>query len=279
MKSTMYVDCTRGLASDMFVASLLDCCENKEQVLHELQLKIHNDMTLSADCAKSYERSGLIFKAVSNEYLNAVHNENHSHHDQLHDDDQFNEEEHLHSHEHSHCHSTLKDVHEFIDGTEFSEQVKSSAKGVYDILAKAEAEVHGAEVDTVHFHEVGQKRAVACIVCACALIEKLSPDEIVFSGINTGFGKVYCAHGEVDIPAPATKVILKDIPHFFVDTLGGELCTPTGTALAAFFADSFIPETKLDGFEKAVPDEKARVGIGLGLKDIGIANGIKITLA
>ena len=192
MKRTLLIDCTRGLASDMLVASLLDCCDDKHEVLHELQLKIRNNMVLCADCAKSYEREGLSFMLVDYAFVHGGH------------------------HSSSHHHSSLSDVHEFIDGTGFSRFVKDNAKRVYDIIAAAEATVHGATVDTVHFHEVGQKRAIACIVCACALFKKLSADEILFSHINTGYGSVMCAHGEVSVPAPATAVILEGIPNFYL---------------------------------------------------------------
>lgn len=257
MKTVMYVDCTRGIASDMFVAALLDCFEDKEAVLRELQLNICNNMSLTVDFAKSYDRTGLLFTAKDNTYksVNGIN---------------------------AHCvhsHSDLTDVHSFIDGTTFSQNVKNAAKGVYDIIAKAEAEAHGAAVDSVHFHEVGQKRAVACIVCACALVDKLNADRVVFSGINAGYGKVICAHGEVDVPAPATAVILKSgIPHFYIDAVGRELCTPTGAALAKYFASSFVAQTGLSEFADMLPTAAVARGVGLGRRDIGIANGVTVTL-
>ena len=255
MKRIMYVDCTRGIASDMFLAALLGCFESKDEILQELQVNINNNMVLTVDYANSYDRTGLLFAAKDREYSQHMH-ENCTHH----------------------SHSDLKDVHSFIDATGFSASIKGAARGVYDIIAAAEAQAHGVTVDTVHFHEVGQKRAIACIVCACALLDRLKPDGIIFSGINAGYGKVICAHGEMDVPTPATKAILSDIPHFYIDRLKGELCTPTGAALAKYFAKSFIPQSDINSFQVHLPERVIASGIGLGRRDIGIANGIVITI-
>lgn len=48
----------------MFVAALLDCFEDKETILRELQLNICNNMSLTVECAKSYDRMGLDRKSV-----------------------------------------------------------------------------------------------------------------------------------------------------------------------------------------------------------------------
>lgn len=231
----------------MFVAALLDCFDNKSEILRDLQVNICNNMTLSADNASSYERQGILFKAT---------------------DSSFDPNSHIH------IHRNLKDAHAFINETAFSDEVKSAAKGVYEIIARAESQVHCESVESVHFHEVGSKRAIACIVCACALVDRLNPDEIVFSAINTGYGKVICAHGEVDVPAPATRVILNDIPTCCAPSVEGEICTPTGAALASFFADSFI---SLSALQK-LHSQSDRTGTGLGSRDLGIANGIRVFL-
>lgn len=297
MARILYIDCTRGLASDMMVASLADRFKDREGVLRELQDNINNNMTLTLDSAKSYEREGSIFKAKDNSYGVHSSREQNRRHNCGSDGGHSGEHDHGdccgdgggHNNGHSsecgvgyhcgqHAHSTLADVYEFIKDTAFSDKVKDSAKGVYRLIAEAEAEVHGGSADTVHFHEVGQKRAIACIVCACALIEASGAEKIVFSPINTGYGKVVCAHGEVDVPAPATKILLQGMPSFCESGFAGELCTPTGVALAKYFATDFVCDKV--GFETLISgkdniSEKDNIsGIGLGSRDIGRANGV-----
>lgn len=263
MTKILYVDCTRGLASDMLVASLADSFKDKDRILRELQDNIKNNMTLTLDPAKSYEREGLLFSAKDNAY---------DCHNNCGQNSCGQGDENRHGY---HVHGTLADVYEFIDNTAFSDEVKNSAKGVYELIAEAEAEVHGGSADTVHFHEVGQKRAIACIVCACELIEASSAEKIVLSPINTGYGKVVCAHGEVDVPAPATKILLRGIPSFYESGLSGELCTPTGVALAKYFASDFVADK--DRFEALALSDPC--GIGLGSRDIGRANGVRVFAA
>ena len=43
-----------------------------------------------------------------------------------------------------------------IDALDASERVKDDLRGIYRILAEAEAAAHGCDVDSTHFHEVGE---------------------------------------------------------------------------------------------------------------------------
>jgi uncharacterized protein (DUF111 family) len=104
--------------------------------------------------------------------------------------------------------------------------------------------------------------AIADIVCVCMLIEKLAPDQIIASSVNTGTGKVKCAHGILPIPAPATSYLLHGIPIYNTG-VNGELCTPTGAALIKYFADSFGPMPVMN-----IED----IGYGMGTKDYDVAN-------
>ena len=68
-----------------------------------------------------------------------------------------------------------------IDGFNVSEHVKAQAKGVYSLIAEAEATVHSSTVDNIHFHEVGSKDAVVDVLMFCMLIEQINPDRIIVS--------------------------------------------------------------------------------------------------
>lgn len=53
-----------------------------------------------------------------------------------------------------------------------------------------------------------------------------------------GSGLTYTSHGFLPIPTPATAKLLEGIPSYG-SKFPGELCTPTGAALIAYFADEF----------------------------------------
>jgi uncharacterized protein (TIGR00299 family) protein len=149
-----------------------------------------------------------------------------------------------------------------------SEKIKEDAVAVYKIIAEAEAKVHGKTADSVHFHEVGTLDAIADIIGVCILLEKIAPEKIVVSPINTGFGQVQCAHGILPVPAPATANVLTGIPTYS-GNIQGELCTPTGAALLKHFANEF-------GEKPLMTVEK--IGYGMGHKDFAAANCVRVFL-
>lgn len=145
---------------------------------------------------------------------------------------------HAQGHASVHHHHSIQEVHAAIEAAPVTEAVKQEARGVYALIAAAEAKAHGVPATEVHFHEVGAPEAIACVLAACDALSRIAFDEVVATPVCTGFGTVECAHGTLPIPAPATANVLADVPTFPGDE-EGELTTPTGAALAVHFADSF----------------------------------------
>ena len=141
--------------------------------------------------------------------------------------------------EKSHFHNYIE-VWDAIDTTIASDWTKEQAKRVYYILAEAEATVHGCEIEHTHFHEVGEGMTIREILGMCRAIELIAPDTITATKVQPGSGKVECAHGLLDIPAPATAAILEKYQIPLLDKrTEGELCTPTSAAFIAHFVKEF----------------------------------------
>lgn len=136
------------------------------------------------------------------------------------------------------------------------------------MIAEAESHAHGRPVEEVHFHEVGSMDAVADITAFCLLLSQISPEKVIVSPVNLGFGQVRCAHGILPVPAPATSWILRDVP-VYAGAIRGELCTPTGAAILKCFADEFagLPRMQI-----------SKIGIGCGKKDFDQANIVRAML-
>jgi pyridinium-3,5-bisthiocarboxylic acid mononucleotide nickel chelatase len=133
----------------------------------------------------------------------------------------------------------LHDVYEAIEASGLSSRVQADAKQIYDILAGAEAAVHGCDVEETHFHEVGNACAIQNTLVICRAIEMLNPSHITATPVQTGSGAIFTEHGELPIPAPATAAIIaRGIPTC-EPGLGGELCTPTSAAIILHFVDEF----------------------------------------
>ena len=145
---------------------------------------------------------------------------------------------HIHSEYHVHGRG-LQGVTDIINSLSISDTCKQNAINVYNLVAQAEAKVHKSTVTQIHFHELGMLDAIADIVAVCVLLEALKFDEIIISPIHVGTGTVHCAHGELPVPAPATMELLSGIPMYADYQIKGELCTPTGAALAKYFGTAF----------------------------------------
>ena len=133
----------------------------------------------------------------------------------------------------------LQGITDIINSLSISDTCKQNAINVYNLVAQAEAKVHKSTVTQIHFHELGMLDAIADIVAVCVLLEQLRFDEIIISPIHVGTGTVHCAHGELPVPAPATMELLSGIPMYADYQIKGELCTPTGAALAKYFGTVF----------------------------------------
>jgi len=160
------------------------------------------------------------------------------------------------------------DIESIINGLPVSDDVKKNALAVYGLLADAESHVHGEPVSQIHFHEIGELDAIADIVGTCLLIERLAPERVLASPVRTGYGEVRCAHGTLPVPAPATAHILRNVPVYAGD-IRGELCTPTGAALLARFAEDFTPMP---------PFKIEKIGYGMGKKDFEAPNCVRAFL-
>ena len=118
------------------------------------------------------------------------------------------------------------------------EDAKALALRAFELLAQAEAKIHGVPVDEVHFHEVGGVDAIVDIVCGAVGLCSLNVDRWYASPVNVGSGFVDCAHGRFPVPAPATAELLKGIPTYSSGPKK-ELTTPTGAALLRALGCSF----------------------------------------
>ena len=236
---TLYFDLSMGAAGDMLTAALLELCPDKERMLQKLNGLGIPGVRFQAEQTQKLGVTGT-HMAVT------VHGEEEGD-------------------GHHHHHNAMVDIKNIIEGLNASRWVKDKALAVYHRIARAESQVHEEPVNLIHFHEVGALDAVADVTAVCMLLEELAPEKIVASPIHVGFGTVWCAHGRLPVPAPATKLLLEGLPTEVGD-VEGELCTPTGAALVGEFVEAF----------GEMPEGKAlKEGRGLGKKDFPKPNCLR----
>jgi len=116
--------------------------------------------------------------------------------------------------------------------------VEADALAIFERLGRAEASVHGTDLDSTHFHEVGADDAIADVVGAALLLADLDPDRVVTTPVAAGGGEVTMAHGRYPVPPPAVVEIAETADW---SIRGGpveaELLTPTGAAILAHVAE------------------------------------------
>ena len=209
---TLYIDCAMGCAGDMLTAALLELHPDREGFIRRMNAVLNGKAVVSAVADK---KCGIVGTHVS-VLINGEEEGEHEHHHHEHD----------HEHKHTHHHHTgIQEIRAFIDAVDLPEKVKADAKAVYDIIAQAESTAHGAEIENIHFHEVGSLDAVADVLCVCELLYEITPEKVMASPVNVGYGHVKCAHGIVPVPAPATELILRGVP-MYSGRVESELCTP-----------------------------------------------------
>lgn len=229
---TLYLECGMGAAGDMLTAALLELTEDKQSFLKRINHLGLPGVKVDAETSVKCGITGTHMKVTVNgeeEESRDAHSSPHEHaHEHSHGQDhEHHSDDPAHGHHH---HASPADVEELINGLSVSDQVKADAKAVYALIAEAESQVHGHPVSEIHFHEVGTLDAVTDVISVCLLMEEIGAEEVVVSPVHVGSGHVHCMHGILPVPAPATALILKDVPTYG-GHIQGELCTPTGAAL------------------------------------------------
>ncbi len=133
----------------------------------------------------------------------------------------------------------LNTVKDLLGQADLPVQVQREALTVFQILAQAEARVHGVAVEQVHFHEIGAVDALVDIAGACLALHSMGIQEVYCSSLPIARGWIMSAHGRIPLPAPAVMEILRDIPlQWECDPAreSFEFVTPTGAALVKSIA-------------------------------------------
>lgn len=127
------------------------------------------------------------------------------------------------------------------DASHLAAEVRDGARRTFRVLGETEAQIHGVDVDQVHFHEVGAVDAIVDIAATWAALYRLGVTEVHAGPVGLGSGgTVSTAHGQLSVPAPATLKLLEGMPIIGLES-ATESVTPTGAALLATAVDTWGP--------------------------------------
>lgn len=238
MSKIAYLQCTTGIAGDMFLGALVSAGVPLGYLEKSLEsLNIIQEYKLQEE---TVTRNGLGATKIH------VHLTSHSHHHHRH----------------------LADIEHIINQSNLAPQIKANSLAIFRQLAIAEAKVHNTTIDKVHFHEVGAVDAIVDIVGTCIGLDYLGIEKLYCSSLPTGGGTVKVAHGILPVPVPAVLELLRSrkIP-IYSNGIEKELVTPTGAAIVATLTESFGQPPKMS-LEK--------IGNGAGSQDLSLPNILRL---
>ena len=146
-------------------------------------------------------------------------------------------------------HRHYGEVVDIVRDLDLPSAVEAEALAIFERLGEAEAAVHGTDLESTHFHEVGADDAIADVVGTCLLVADLDVEQVVTTPLATGGGEVEMSHGTYPVPTPAVVDLAEDADW---SVRGGpvdrELLTPTGAAILAELAEGVetVPGLELD---------------------------------
>ncbi len=280
----VYLQCESGISGNMMVGALLDMGVPFSFLQEELKKLRLDGYRLVEEKKEKQNVRGTYFnveldygQCEKEPFSFHEHHEHHENHDHHHHH-QHHHHHHPYFHEQENTDSgTVKktpfprrnyqEIKQIIEESTLSERVKEQSIAAFYALGMAEAEVHESTLEEVHFHEVGAVDCVVDIVGTMICLEYLGIKEIYVSPLHVGKGTVWCDHGKMNIPTPATEKLLQGRAVYVTD-VKGELVTPTGAALVKVLC-------REDGLDNiSLPMEAG--GVGFGTMELPIPNVLKI---
>lgn len=238
----LYLECYSGISGDMMVAALIDLGADTDVLDRALMsLPVSGFKTRISRVKKAGIDACDFAVELDKEYENNDHDmsylhgegyvhTHHSHKDMQHDHKVMEHNK----KEMEHVHRGLAEITQIIRKSDISENAKSCAVKIFEILGRAEAKAHGTTLEKVHFHEVGAIDSIVDIVSVAVCLDNLGISEVIIPVLFEGCGMIRCKHGLLPVPVPAVAAIVEENGlKLHITGIEGEFVTPTGAAVCA----------------------------------------------
>jgi uncharacterized protein (DUF111 family) len=202
----LYVDMTKGISGDMFVAA---CCSFMDEGMRAEFMRRAGSACREFDCSVSLSEvdSGSIFGMTL----------------------EWKCENNVAARSANEAKGFLEQAAERIA---LSTEARRFTMRIIDDIIAAEAKAHGIGIEGVHLHEIGRTGGLMNLASAglCYDILGLGSRSIVGSYVSIGGGGVETAHGRLNVPTPASSELLAGL-RFRFGPCEGETATPSGIAI------------------------------------------------
>lgn len=212
-----YFDCFAGISGDMTLGALIDCGADRAVLDAAIEaLRLQDEVNIDVRREARGHVSGIRVAVQTTERVER----------------------------------TVPALRSAIEESEAPDDVKHPALTAIDLLAQAEARIHGLHEEQLHLHELGGADTLVDLVGTFWMLHSIGVDGIYSSPLPTPRGR----KGGMPLPAPASLRVLEGTNAVFepVDE-SRELVTPTGAAILAASATFERPAMSLH-----------RIGYGVG---------------
>lgn len=263
----LHLDPVGGIAGDMFVAALLDALPELEPTVASLLGDL--DLPAGVVAERRGHTDGILTGSRFVVEVPPLPHERGSGHESSAGPADLHDQDHGHGHTgEDQGHRHVGDILQWLRASIADVGVLARAIDIFEILATAEADIHGTHPADVSFHEIGAWDSIVDIVAAATVIEHSGATSWSVGPLPTGSGRVASAHGMLPVPAPAVVLLLEGFV-VFDDGRPGERVTPTGAAILRHLHAASTPP--------AMPMIQGRTGSGFGTKRFeGIANIVRV---
>lgn len=162
----------------------------------------------------------------------------------------------------------LPEITEIIKSSKLTQKEVNLTLRIFNIIAEAEAAVHGLPLDQVHFHEVGATDSIVDICAVAVCLCDLNIANFFFPALPVGTGFSSCHHGLMPVPVPAVTKIAEHCGLTLRQTeFQTELVTPTGAGIVAALNQ-----------KKDLPEQYQilKISVGAGSKKLPVPNLLRV---
>ncbi len=206
MAKTAYFDCFSGISGDMILAALLDAGLDFSQLKKHLKkIRLSGYEIIKGSAIKNHIKATTFTVKIKQKQR---------------------------------IHRDIKTIKAIIDKSKLGKHIKERIIKIFDLLASAEAKVHGVRKEEIHFHEIGAVDSIIDIAGAVIGLFLLGVDNVYSSALPVSSGYVKAEHGILPMPAPAAAYLMKNVT-LFNSGIKGEMMTPTGIAILKGFSAFF----------------------------------------
>ena len=283
----LYFEAPDGISGDMTLGALIDLGADAAKIREELDKFVPGEYAIVPN---AFERNGI--HGINLDVLVTEEPDDDAGHglgDLVHqfdfDDDAENKAEseglgdHVHEFQYadrsagksSHVHRHYNEIARMIRESGIPEKAKDYSLAIFDVIAEAEASVHGTLKEHVAFHEVGAMDSIIDIVGTAIAIDLLGVTGFYCAAPHDGSGTIVSRHGIIPVPVPAVVEMAKSagIPIVIDSDVKTEMITPTGFGILSGLGAKFEPSLGI------IPE---KTGYGFGKRETGRLGAVRVTL-